>query len=48
VEQGLEAFSMVHDSYGTHAGADDVLSSALRRAFIAQYSEDVLGRSARS
>ena len=43
LEKGLSAFAMVHDSYGTHAGNIDVLATELRRAFVVQYSSDVLG-----
>jgi DNA-directed RNA polymerase len=41
--QGITSFAMVHDSYGTHAGNIDVLAYELRRAFVDQYSSDVLG-----
>jgi DNA-directed RNA polymerase len=41
--QGITSFAMVHDSYGTHAGNIDVLAYELRRAFVDQYSKDVLG-----
>lgn len=41
-ENGIGSFSMIHDSYGTHAGQIDALSQALREAFVQQYSGDVL------
>lgn len=41
---GVASFSMVHDSFGTHAGHIDTLSYELRRAFVDQYTPDVLGR----
>jgi DNA-directed RNA polymerase len=34
---------MVHDSYGTHAADIPVMSRLLRKAFVDQYSGDVLG-----
>lgn len=40
---GVTAFAMVHDSFGTHAGNAGVLAAALRQAFVDQYSTDVLG-----
>ncbi len=43
VDNGVTDFAMVHDSYGTHAGNAGVLAAALRHAFVAQYSGDVLG-----
>lgn len=42
-EFGLKDFSMVHDSFGTHACDVDALSYALREAFVEMYSDDVLG-----
>lgn len=39
---GITSFAMVHDSYGTHAGDADTLSHLLRRAFVDQYSGNVL------
>lgn len=39
---GITAFSMIHDSYGTHAADMDNLSKALRRTFVDIYSEPVL------
>ncbi len=44
LEAGIEAFAMVHDSYGAHAGNADKLNVLLRRAFVEQYTPDVLGR----
>ncbi|ATJ82031.1 DNA-directed RNA polymerase [Halomonas beimenensis] len=41
--EGLRSFSLVHDSYGTHAGNAWALADILREAFIDMYSEqDVL------
>ena len=44
VDAGVCNFAMVHDSFGTHAGNVDVLAHELRRAFVDQYSGDVLGK----
>lgn len=41
-ESGITHFAMVHDSYGTHAGDADMLNHVLRKAFVDQYSGDVL------
>ncbi|SMG43711.1 DNA-directed RNA polymerase [Paraburkholderia susongensis] len=35
-------FAMIHDSYGAHAGLADTLRNCLRRAFVDQYSGEVL------
>lgn len=40
---GITDFAMIHDSYGAHAGNADKLCYYLRRAFVDQYSGDVLG-----
>lgn len=42
LDEGITDFSMIHDSYGTHAANIDNLARILREAFIIQYSEDVL------
>jgi len=42
VANGLAAFAMIHDSYGTHAGNTSLLAAALRQAFVDQYGMDVL------
>lgn len=42
--QGIKAFAMVHDSYGTHAGHADALNVILREAFVSLYREDVLAK----
>lgn len=42
LDEGLTSFSMIHDSYGTHAADTDKLAYLLREAFIEQYREDVL------
>lgn len=41
---GVTSFSMIHDSYGTHAADMRLLNAALRQTFRTMYSEDVLGR----
>lgn len=43
VEAGLRDFSMVHDSFGTHAADVDVLHVVIRRAFVNLYASDRLG-----
>jgi len=42
VANGVNAFAMIHDSFGTHAGNTSILAAALRQAFVDQYSIDVL------
>lgn len=44
LDAGVTNFAMVHDSFATHAGNVDVLAHELRRAFVDQYSGDVLGK----
>ena len=44
VEQGINDFSMIHDSYGVHACDTETLANTLRKAFVAQYEVDVLGQ----
>jgi DNA-directed RNA polymerase len=41
-EGDIKHFSMIHDSYGTHAGDIDELSIYLRKAFVMQYSSNIL------
>lgn len=41
-DNGLSAFAMVHDSFGTHAANAGTLAAALRHAFVEQYTPDVL------
>lgn len=41
-EEGLRSFSLVHDSYGTHAGNAAALAYYLREQFVEMYSGDVL------
>lgn len=41
--EGLRSFSLIHDSYGTHAGNAWALSQFLRESFVEMYQEDVLG-----
>ena len=40
---GIGSFAMVHDSFGTHAADIDSMAFSLRRAFVEQYTPDVLG-----
>ena len=37
-EEGIDAFSMVHDSFGTHAGSMTRLNRVLRRTFVKMYN----------
>lgn len=41
-EHQLDCFSMIHDSFGTHATECDQLASATREMFVALYDEDRL------
>jgi DNA-directed RNA polymerase len=41
---GVEAFSFIHDSYGTHAGNTQFLAETLREEFVRMYSECRLSR----
>ena len=41
-DAGITSLAMVHDSYGCHAGRAEELNRLLRRAFIEQYSGNVL------
>ena len=43
LDEGINAFAMVHDSYGTHAGNIGALNIILREAFVEMYSADLLG-----
>lgn len=40
--EGLRSFSLIHDSYGTHAGNTEALAAILREEFIKMYSNNVL------
>lgn len=43
VDKGIDAFAMIHDSYGTHAGKADILFKTVREVFVKTYTEhDVL------
>jgi DNA-directed RNA polymerase, mitochondrial len=44
VENGLQDWAMIHDSFGVHACDTDVLHACIREAFIEQYTPDVLAR----
>ena len=40
---GVDAFAMIHDCYGTHAGDAETLATILRDAFVDLYADrDVL------
>lgn len=41
-DAGIDSFSMIHDSYGTHACDVETMGSCLREAFIEQYTPDLL------
>jgi DNA-directed RNA polymerase len=41
-DAGIEHFSMIHDSYGTHACDVETMATCLREAFIEQYTPDLL------
>lgn len=43
VAEGITAFSMIHDSYGTHACDTNKLARLLRETFVAIYQHDWLG-----
>ena len=42
VDEGIEDFAMVHDSYGVLAGKMDTLYTGLRQAFVDIYQNDVM------
>lgn len=42
VEEGIEDFCMIHDSYGTHAADVEKLARILREVFVSIYKEDWL------
>jgi len=42
VDNGIDSFAMIHDSYGTHACDTDKLGSLLREAFVEIYRVDRL------
>jgi DNA-directed RNA polymerase len=44
VDNGIQNWSVIHDSFGTHAGKVSLLNATLREAFVHQYSTDWLGR----
>jgi DNA-directed RNA polymerase len=45
MEQGIDSFALIHDSFGTHAGDTDKLFALVRETMIELYStEDVFGR----
>lgn len=43
-EVGMEDFSMIHDSYGTHAAQIDILHRLLREQFIQMYQTPLLAQ----
>lgn len=40
--EGLRSFSLIHDSYGTHAGNTEALAAILREEFMKMYDDNVL------
>jgi DNA-directed RNA polymerase len=44
LDAGIDTFSFIHDSFGSHACDLDNLAAILREAFVEQYSEGVLER----
>jgi DNA-directed RNA polymerase len=46
VQQGITAFALIHDSYGTHAGNTTLLSVVLRDQFVRMYQDDWLRKTA--
>jgi len=41
-ELGIESFSFIHDSFGTHAGDMETMSRVLRETFVEMYSGNLL------
>jgi DNA-directed RNA polymerase len=41
-DEGITAFSFIHDSFGTHAADMEVMSRILRETFVEMYSKDLL------
>jgi DNA-directed RNA polymerase len=44
IENGLDHWACIHDSFGVHAGDVDVLHACIREAFVEQYTPNVLER----
>ena len=42
LENGIEDFAMIHDSYGCHACDSEIMFAAIRESFVEQYSQPVL------
>ncbi len=42
-EYGIQAFSLVHDSYGTLAADTEISACCIREMFVRMYQDDVLG-----
>ena len=42
-DEGVSAFSMIHDSFGVHASDTDMLNKVLRETFVDMYAVDWLG-----
>lgn len=42
MDQGIDSFAMIHDSYGVHAAHTEALAQTLRQAFVQMYKRDVL------
>lgn len=41
-DEGILSYSLIHDSYGTHAGNTQVLAEILREQFVQMYSGNIL------
>lgn len=39
VDQGVDSFAMIHDSYGTHAGYGDIMFNTVREVIVKTYTE---------
>ena len=42
LDNGVEDFAMIHDSYGCHAADSEIMFQAIRQAFVDQYSQPIL------
>jgi DNA-directed RNA polymerase len=42
LENGVQHFAMVHDSFATHAGNTSVLQACIRDSFVEMYSGNIL------
>ena len=41
-EEGVDSFSIIHDSFGVVANDYNIMAKSLRKSFISLYSEDLL------